>query len=64
MEDIKMKKTYIAPETLEHKINIEPLLGINSVNENEAGEGGENNTVNFSRGGGLIWELEEVNDEE
>ena len=59
MEDIKMKKTYIAPETLEHKINIESLLNITSL-QGEA----NSNTKGMSREGGLVWELEEVSEEE
>ena len=59
MEDIKMKKTYIAPETLEHKINIESLLDVTSL-QGEAGEG----DVGMAREGGLVWELEEVSEEE
>ena len=60
-----MKKTYIAPETQEHKIKIESLLdsaSTNNLNQSEAGEGTEDNPANFSRG--LVWELEEINDEE
>ena len=59
-----MKKTYIAPETQEHKINIESLLDVTSTNDTQAGTGSENAPVNFSREGGLIWELEEVSEEE
>lgn len=59
MEDIKMKKTYISPETQEHKINIESLLNVNSL-QGEA----NSNTVGMSREGGLVWELEEVTEEE
>ena len=58
MEDIKMKKTYIAPETLEHKINIESLLNITSL-QDEAPEDSEG----MAREGGLVWELEEVSEE-
>lgn len=54
-----MKKTYIAPETLEHKINIESLLQVTSL-QGEA----NSNTVGMSREGGLVWELEEVSEEE
>ena len=53
-----MKKTYIAPETLEHKINIESLLNITSL-QDEATEG----NVGMAREGGLVWELEEVSEE-
>lgn len=60
MEDIKMKKTYIAPETLEHKINIESLLNINSLQRGEA----DSNATGMAREGGLVWELEEVSEEE
>lgn len=60
MEDIKMKKTYIAPETLKHKINIESLLNVTSTNDTQAETGREDAPVNFSREGGLIWEEEEV----
>ena len=59
MEDIKMKKTYIAPETLEHKINIESLLQVTSL-QGEADPDAEG----MAREGGLVWELEEVSEEE
>ena len=54
-----MKKTYIAPETQEHKVNIESLLDITSLQ----GEAGTEN-VGKAREGGLVWELEEVTEEE
>ena len=59
MEELKMKKTYIAPETQEHKVNIESLLDITSL-QTEAGSG----NVGRAREGGLVWELEEVTEEE
>lgn len=55
-----MKKTYIAPES--QVIRIESLSAIMnaSLGEKEAGQGAQV----YAREGGLVWELEEVTEEE
>lgn len=54
-----MKKNYIAPSTQVYVMNMEPLMGINSISGERAGAGSESNTVNFSREGGGSWDDEE-----
>ena len=66
MEDIKMKKTYIAPNVNVYKVEINNILaGSPQINRGTttAEEGTSDSPVNLSREGGLIWELEEINDE-
>ena len=67
MEDIKMKKTYIKPYINLFKIEVPNLCNI-SANETSGKADLYNTQVNagdaLSREGGLVWELEEVTEEE
>ena len=47
-----MKKNYIAPSTQIYTVQVENLLGINSISDERAGAGSADNTVNFGRSGG------------
>lgn len=58
MEDIKMKKKYIAPSLEVVIVEVNHLMG-NSL-ENQ---GVINNVEGDAREGGLVWELEEVSEE-
>ena len=60
MEDIKMKKTYIAPKVDIYEVKVTSLLSgspeVQTSGEADSGSFGDG--ANFSRG--LIWEEEEV----
>jgi hypothetical protein len=56
-----MKKIYIAPETQVVKVELQQMIA-ESINKSDTTTKGFDQSL--SREGGLIWELEEVNDEE
>lgn len=59
MEDIKMKKTYIAPSLEIVFVEVSNLM------DTISGAGEISNTEGDAREfGGLVWELEEINEEE
>lgn len=69
MEDIKMKKTYIKPQMKVFDIDTPNLCGVSGDNTRGSAsiytEGGKVDADQaLSREGGLIWELEEVSEEE
>lgn len=58
MEELKMKKTYIAPSLEIVFVEVSNLM------DTISGGGDISNVEGDAREGGLVWELEEVSEEE
>ena len=58
-----MKKIYIAPETQVVNVELQQMIA-ESIERHDGDSTTKGFNESLSREGGLVWELEEVNDEE